>query len=100
MFRHVIHHALRRRDFLTRGTTGLAVATASPFLPAAPRASALRFGLNADPHLLGRRAVGNEANFQQFVDQMQRCKPDFAIDLGDFGCQVAEGQTPRGMHDG
>ncbi len=100
MSRDAIHHALRRRDFLTRGTTGLAVATASPSLPAAPRASALRFGLNADPHLLGRRAVGNEANFQQFVDQMQRCKPDFAIDLGDFGCQVAEGQTTRGMHAG
>ncbi|MCH2400007.1 MAG: hypothetical protein MK364_12910, partial [Pirellulales bacterium] len=88
MSRHAIHHALRRREFLARGAAALAVATASPPLPAAPRAPALRFGLNADPHLLGRRATGNEANFQQFVDQMQRFEPDFAIDLGDFGSRL------------
>ena len=26
---------------------------------------------------------------------MQLFRPGFAIDLGDFGCQVAEGQTTR-----
>ena len=60
----------------------------------------LRFGLNADPHLLGRRAAGNEANFLGFVKEMVKWRPDFAIDLGDFGCQIAEGTTTQEMHDG
>jgi len=60
----------------------------------------LRFGLNADPHLLGRRTAGNEANFLDFVKAMKSWRPDFAIDLGDFGCQVAEGTTTQAMHDG
>jgi len=60
----------------------------------------LRFGLNADPHLLGRRTAGNEANFLGFVKDMVKWRPDFAIDLGDFGCQVAEGTTTEAMHDG
>ena len=60
----------------------------------------LRFGLNADPHLLGRRTAGNEANFLDFVKAMKSWRPDFAIDLGDFGCQIAEGTTTQAMHDG
>jgi len=60
----------------------------------------LRFGLNADPHLLGRRTAGNEANFLGFVKAMKTWRPDFAIDLGDFGCQIAEGTTTQAMHDG
>ena len=31
---------------------------------------------------------------------MKQFKPDFAIDLGDFGCQISEGQTTQVMHDG
>jgi hypothetical protein len=91
---------ISRRGFIAGGGAGLAVAAVTPSSNAAPNRTALRFGLNADPHLLGRRAPGNEANFKQFVDQMKRFKPDFAIDLGDFGCQIAEGQTTREMHDG
>ncbi|MDP6058738.1 MAG: twin-arginine translocation signal domain-containing protein, partial [Pirellulaceae bacterium] len=89
-----------RRDFLKQGTTGLAALGISTSIDAATNRTPLRFGLNADPHLLGRRAPGNEANFKQFVDQMQQFQPDFAVDLGDFGCQIAEGQTTREMHDG
>jgi hypothetical protein len=91
---------ITRRDFIARGAVGFAVATATKSLNAAPNRTPLRFGLNADPHLLGRRAPGNEANFKQFVDEMKQFKPEFAIDLGDFGCQIAEGQTTREMHDG
>ena len=73
-------------------------AWAAPQEPAGP--IRLRFGLNADPHLLGRRTAGNEANFLGFVKEMVKWRPDFAIDLGDFGCQVAEGTTTQAMHDG
>ena len=91
---------INRRDFITHGAAGLAVVGASASLGAVTESTTLRFGLNADPHLLGRRAAGNEANFKQFVDQMKQFKPDFAIDLGDFGCQISEGQTTHKMHDG
>ena len=60
----------------------------------------LRFGLSADPHLLGRNTAGHEDNFMDFVKAMKAWRPDFAIDLGDFGCQVAEGTTTQAMHDG
>jgi hypothetical protein len=90
---------LHRRDFVTRGAAGLAVVGAAA-LGASTTSAPLRFGLNADPHLLGRRATGNEANFKTFVGQMKQFKPDFAIDLGDFGCQISEGQTTQEMHDG
>ncbi len=73
-------------------------AWAAPQEPTGP--VRLRFGLNADPHLLGRRTAGNEANFLGFVKDMVKWRPDFAIDLGDFGCQVAEGTTTQEMHDG
>jgi len=94
------YHEMDRRDFLKLGTAGVAAAGMPPALNAARKRSTLRIGLNADPHLLGRRSPGNEANFKTFVDQMQEFQPDFAIDLGDFGCQISEGQTTREMHDG
>ena len=102
-------NSMNRRRFLGHSAVGLSIAASSiTRCDSAPadeqepisEESPLRFGLNADPHLLGRRSPGNEANFKQFVDQMQESQPSFAIDLGDFGCQVAEGQTTREMHDG
>ncbi|MBM81661.1 MAG: hypothetical protein CMJ78_13865 [Planctomycetaceae bacterium] len=91
---------IERRDFIVQGAAALAMAGTAGSLSAADDAAPLKFGLNADPHLLGRRARGNEANFKAFVDQMKQFNPDFAIDLGDFGCQIAEGQTTQEMHDG
>ena len=91
---------LNRREFVARSTASLALGGTATAFGVERRPDTVRFGLNADPHLLGRRAKGNEANFKQFVDQMQRFKPDFAIDLGDFGCQISEGQTTQEMHDG
>ena len=91
---------IERRDFIVQSAAALAVSGASTSFGAENKTGSLKFGLNADPHLLGRRARGNEANFQTFVDQMKQFQPDFAIDLGDFGCQVAEGQTTKEMHDG
>jgi alkaline phosphatase len=90
-----------RRGFLASSAVGYcAGATLSHALSAGePGKVRLRMGVNADPHLLGRRSPGNEANFLVFVEEMKRWKPDCAIDLGDFGCQVAEGQTTRQMHD-
>ena len=94
-------HALSRRGFLAAGAAGYVVgaAAAESALGEETEKVRLRMGVNADPHLLGRRSPGNEANFHLFVDEMKRWKPDFAIDLGDFGCQVAEGMTTREMHD-
>ncbi|GIS59025.1 MAG: hypothetical protein CM1200mP2_12500 [Planctomycetaceae bacterium] len=31
---------------------------------------------------------------------MKTFQPEFAVDLGDFGIQVSEGQTTQEMHDG
>ena len=93
-------NALDRRKFLKWGAVGVATSGLAAGLHAADKLEPLRFGLNADPHLLGRRTPANEANFKSFVDQMQTFQPDFAVDLGDFGCQVSEGQTTREMHDG
>ena len=92
---------LSRRGFLASSAVGYcAGATFSHALSAGePGKVRLRMGVNADPHLLGRRSPGNEANFLVFVEEMKRWKPDCVIDLGDFGCQVAEGQTTRQMHD-
>jgi len=86
------HHTLSRRRFLAASAAGYCVgATARESVLAEETGKVrLRMGVNADPHLLGRRAPGNEANFLLFVEEMKRWKPDFAIDLGDFGCQVAE----------
>ena len=100
MFSQLSLQHVNRRDFLKRGGAGLAVTGISTSLNAATKRTPLRFGLDADPHLMGRRTAGHEANFKQFVDQMQRFQPHFAVDLGDFGCQIAEGQTTREMHDG
>ena len=82
------------------GAVGLGLAGISTSIGAATKPTAVRFGLNADPHLLGRKTPANEANFKAFVDQIQQFQPDFAIDLGDFGCQVSSGQTTWEMHDG
>lgn len=89
-----------RRGFLKQGTAGLSLAGISSTLAATAIRAPLRIGLNADPHLLGRRTAGNEANFKKFVDQMKEFKPHCAFDLGDFGCQISEGQTTQQMHDG
>lgn len=97
---HIRHGDLDRRSFLHEGTAGLALAGISTSLAANVTSDPLKIGLNADPHLLGRRAAGNEANFQKFVDQMKVFRPQLAIDLGDFGCQISEGQTTQEMHDG
>jgi len=61
--------------------------------------SSVRFGLTADCHLMGRRTPGNEAYLRQYVAEMNRWKPDFVVDLGDFACQAGEGQTNRELHD-
>ena len=93
--------SLTRRGFLAATAVGCYVGTTSERSSAddASDKIRLRMGVNADPHLLGRRSPGNEANFLTFVQEMKRWKPDFAIDLGDFGCQVAEGITTELMHD-
>jgi hypothetical protein len=31
---------------------------------------------------------------------MQKFQPDFAVDPGDFDCQIFEGQTTREIYDG
>jgi len=92
---------LSRRGFLAANAVGYCVGgTLAQSLVAEETGKVrLRMGVNADPHLLGRRSPGNEANFLVFVEQMKTWKPDFAIDLGDFGCQVAEGTTTQQMHD-
>ena len=99
--RKMEHHSLSRRGFLAANAVGYCIgATASQPVVGEERGKVrLRMGVNADPHLLGRRSPGNEANFLVFVEEMKRWKPDFAIDLGDFGCQVAEGVTTQEMHD-
>jgi len=91
-----------RRRFLGCSTAGLALsAIGTPACADKPKERRpVTFGLNADPHLLGRNVPAHEANFQRFVTQMRQLQLDFCIDLGDFGCQVAEGQTTREMHDG
>jgi hypothetical protein len=93
---------LDRRTFLQTGSALGAGSLLQPEIGAqeAKTEKSIRFGLNADPHLMGRRTPGNEASFEQFVDEVKRCHPDFAVDLGDFGCQVAEGVTTQAMHDG
>ena len=89
-----------RRTFLGQSAAGLTALGATTADGAAPGRPKLRFGLNADPHLQGARQSGRARNFKRFVDQMHKFQPDFAIDLGDFGIQVAEGQTTQAMHDG
>ena len=65
---------------------------ASAQAPAEPR---LTFGLTADAHLLGRGAPQNEATVAGFVEEMCRWRPDFAIDMGDFGCQALPAEVPE-----
>ena len=89
-----------RRTFLGQSAAGLTALGTTTAVGVAPGRPKLRFGLNADPHLQGARQSGRARNFKRFVDQMQKFQPDFAIDLGDFGIQVAEGQTTQEMHDG
>ena len=61
--------------------------------------SSVRFGLTTDCHLMSRRTPGNEAYLREYVAEMNRWKPDFVVDLGDFACQAGEGQTTRELHD-
>ena len=89
-----------RRTFLGQSAAGLAVLGSTSDSQAAPRRPRLRFGLNADPHLQGARPSGRATKFLRFVNQMKKFDPEFAVDLGDFGIQVSEGQTTREMHDG
>ncbi|MBQ15935.1 MAG: hypothetical protein CMJ65_02295 [Planctomycetaceae bacterium] len=89
-----------RRDFFASGTAGLALAGCSNLLQANTKPARLRFGLNADPHLQGPRPAGRANKFKRFLDQMMVFRPDFAIDLGDFGIQISEGKTTQKMHDG
>ena len=89
-----------RRTFLGQSAAGLAAVGAVPSAEAATRKPMLRFGLNADPHLQGARPSGRATNFRKFVDRMKTFQPEFAVDLGDFGIQVSEGQTTQEMHDG
>lgn len=60
----------------------------------------VRFGISADAHLLGRSTPRNEALFKSFVDAMSTWGPDFVIDLGDFACQIGQGETSPELHDG
>ena len=99
---------LGRREFLQAGTAlGLGGLLSSGAVDARGLETAanssrpkVRFGISADAHLLGRKTPGNEAKFRRFVDEMKRRQPDFAVDLGDWACQVAEGVTTQAMHDG
>ena len=59
----------------------------------------VRFGISADDHLIGGSTSGHLAYTQNFVRAMQQWQPDFVIDLGDFACQCAEGQTTPQLHD-
>lgn len=61
--------------------------------------AAVRFGVTADCHLLGRLVPSNEKHLREFVDEMARWRPDFVIDLGDFACQAGDGQTTPKLHD-
>jgi len=98
-------HHIDRREFIRSGTVlGLSTVVSPNVFASQKQADdtsirPVRFGLNADPHLMGRRTPGNESNFLKFVVEMKHWQPDFAIDLGDFGCQAAEGTTTQAMHD-
>ncbi len=104
------HHEARicRREFLQGGTAlGLGGLLSSRTVGASGTDTAadssrpgIRFGVTADAHLLGRKSPSNEAHFGRFVDEMKRWSPDFAIDLGDWACQVNEGVTTEAMHAG
>ena len=83
-----------------QGVASLALTGAASAQASTTKRPSLRFGLNADPHLQGGVPAGRAIKFQRFVDQMQKFQPELAIDLGDFGIQIAEGQTTRAMHDG
>jgi len=89
-----------RRTFLGQSAAGLAVLGSASSAEAAAQKPMLRFGLNADPHLQGARPSGRATNFRRFVNRMKTFQPEFAVDLGDFGIQVSEGQTTQAMHDG
>jgi hypothetical protein len=96
--RELVQPPVDRRTFLGQSAAGLAVIGSAA--EAAPPRPMLRFGLNADPHLQGARSSGRATKFLRFVSQMKKFQPEFAVDLGDFGIQVSEGQTTRAMHDG
>ena len=99
MTTHQFTTPVDRRTFLGQSAAGLAAVCAVPSADAATRKPKLRFGLNADPHLQGARPSGRATNFRKFVDRMKTFQPEFAVDLGDFGIQVSEGQTTQEMHD-
>ena len=100
MTTHQFTTPVDRRTFLGQSAAGLAAVGAVSSAEAATRKPMLRFGLNADPHLQGARPSGRATNFRKFVDRMKTFQPEFAVDLGDFGIQVSEGQTTQEMHDG
>ncbi len=56
----------------------------------------IRFGISADCHL--QRSAGHDGLFREFLDAMIQWQPDFVIDLGDFTCQTANGQTTPDLH--
>ena len=60
----------------------------------------IRFGITTDAHLLGRTSPQHEAHIGRFIEAMRRWQPDFVIDLGDFACQIGQGQTTPQLHDG
>ncbi len=82
------------------GRWGDTRATENPVKPTAESVMpVVRFGISADDHLIGGRTPGHLSFTQNFVKAMQQWQPDFVIDLGDFACQCAEGQTTPQLHD-
>jgi len=57
----------------------------------------IRFGISVDCHL--QRSAGHDGLFRKFLDAMIQWQPDFVIDLGDFTCQTANGQTTPDLHE-
>jgi 3',5'-cyclic AMP phosphodiesterase CpdA len=61
---------------------------------------AVRFGITSDAHLLGgMRPDAHVANLNGFLREMERWRPDFIMDMGDFACQRGPGPTTQELHD-
>lgn len=66
----------------------------------------LRFGIFADAHLMGPDGYLDEedftihlARFDQFLNAMERWRPAFVVNLGDFACQASNEPTSPATHD-
>ncbi|HVJ07240.1 MAG TPA: metallophosphoesterase [Acidisarcina sp.] len=85
---------LKRRDFLfsaslsvlASGVTQVSASTLASIEPAEDKSSSVRFGIIADLH--HDFTFDAPKRLQAFVDEMNRLKPDFILELGDFCCPV------------